>query len=57
MMSSNMTILNIAVIQLMRLWIEKIGMIGYLSRDPGLVSNQITNIYKMITWIWIITNV
>ena len=36
---------------------EKTGMIGCWSRDPGLVSNHITNIETIINWIWKIPNV
>ena len=56
MISSNVTRLNIPVTHLMRSWMKKTGIIGYWSRDPLLVSNKITNIYKIIKWRRIITN-
>ena len=46
MMSSNVTRLNIPVTHLMSYWMEKTGMIGYCSQNSGMVSNQITKIYK-----------
>ena len=57
MIPSNATRLNIPVTQSLRSWMEKTGMIGSWSRDPGLVSNQITKIGKIIKRRWMITNV
>ena len=36
---------------------DKTGIVIYWSQDPGLVSNQITNIERVIKWIRMITNV
>ena len=36
--SSNVTRLNISVTQSLRSWMEKTGIIGSWSQDPGLVS-------------------
>ena len=48
MMLSAVTRLNIPVTILRKLWMENIRTIGYLSRDTGLVSDEITNIEKRI---------
>ena len=56
MMSSSVTILNVTVTHLLSCWMVKSGIIGSWSRDPVLVSNQITNIYNIIKWIRIINN-
>ena len=48
MKSWNVTRLNIPVTHLLRLWMEKTGMIGSWSQDPGLVSKHITKIDKII---------
>ena len=48
MMSSNGKILNITITQFLRSWMDKRGMIGPWSQDPGLVSKQITNIENII---------
>ena len=57
MMSLTATILNITVTHLQNLWTDNTRMIGYWSRDPLLVSNEINKIEKRIKRIWIITNV
>ena len=56
MMSSNGKILNITITQFLRSWMDKRGMIGPWSQDPGLVSKQITNIENIIIGISIINN-
>ena len=48
MISSNVKRLNIPVTYSLRSWMEKKGMIGSWSQDTGLVSENITNIYKII---------
>ena len=57
MMLSNMTRLNIPFMQYPRLWIEETLMIVSWSQDPGVLSDQITNIDKTIQWRRMITNV
>ena len=47
-MSSNVTILHIPVTHLIKLWMEKIGMVGSWSKSSGLVSKHITNLEKII---------
>ena len=57
MMLSNVTRLNIPFMQYPRLWIEETLMIVSWSQDPGVFSDQITNIDKTIQWRRMITNV
>ena len=52
-----MTRINIPVTHLRKSWTGKIRTIGSLSQDPGLVSDDITNIEKIIKRRRIITNV
>ena len=52
-----MTILNITVMHSWKLWMGNMKIIGSWSQDPGLVSNDITNIEKRINLRPIITNV
>ena len=47
-MSSVVTRLNIPFMHSQKSWIENIRMIVYWSRDPGLVSDEITNIERRI---------
>ena len=42
MMSSPVTRLNFPVTHLLKSWMGNIRMIGYLSQDPGLVSDDIS---------------
>ena len=57
MISSTATRLNIPVMHSRKLWIESTRTIESLSQDPGLVSNEIANIDKIIKRRQIITNV
>ena len=56
-MLSTVKRLNIPVMHSRKLWVENTGTVESLSLNPGLVSNDITNIDKRIKLIWIITNV
>ena len=56
-MPSTAKILNIPVTHSWKSCMENTGKIGSWSRDPGLVSNDITRIYKRIKRRQIITNV
>ena len=49
--------MNIPVTQSLMSWMEKTGMIGSWSQDPGLVSKHITNIDKIIKIIRILNDV
>ena len=57
MISSSVTRINITVTHSRKLWMENTRMIIYWSQDPGLVSDDITNIEKIIKRRRIITNV
>ena len=57
MISSAVTRMNISVTHSQKSCMENIKTIGSSSRDPGLVSNDITNIEKRINLRPIITNV
>ena len=47
-MLSAVTILNIPVTHLWKLWMENMRVIGSWSRDPGLLSDDTNKIYKGI---------
>ena len=48
MISPAVTKLNIPFMHLWKFWMENTRMIGYWSRDPGLISNEITKIENKI---------